>query len=73
MSSTFLTSPLMMQRSHSHSGQSIWRTAMGARLHWMHIGMRPWKEDPHPNLFAFRTEPDLRLARSSAVELRSAR
>src|SRR6266487_1166258 len=73
MSSTFLTRPLTMQQSHSHSGQSIWRTAGGGPLTWMRIGTPLWKAGPYPSLFAFRTERDLRLARLSSAQTQSAR
>src|SRR6266480_2717572 len=52
MISTFRTRRSMTEQSHSQSGQSIWRTASGVPLTWMHFGTPPWKADLFPSLFA---------------------
>ena len=73
MISTFRTSRSMTEQWHSHSGQSIWRTASGVPLIWMRIGMPLWNAGLYPSFFAFPMRPSLHRAQSSSAQTQTAR
>src|SRR4051794_33965383 len=71
--STFDTSQPMTQPSHSHSGQSISKTANGVLLTWMDIGTPLWKTGLYRSLFVSPREQNLHPARLSLARTQAAR
>src|SRR4029079_10992566 len=70
---TFDTSQPMTQPSHSHSGQSISKTANGVLLTWMGIGTPLWKIGLYRSLFVLLREQNLHPARLSLARTQAAR
>src|SRR3954454_6273366 len=71
--STLDTSQPMTQPSHSHSGQSISKTANGVLLTWMDIGTPLWKTGLYRSLFVLPRGQNLHPARLSLARTQTAR